>query len=119
MILDPNILTEHITKEERNKIVSSLGSILNISPESINQAISKNPKSRYQIIKKHIKADTAQIIKEKDLMGVWLEEDSYRNYVRMILLLLIRFVNVISVPNMGLNSIMIIARGVSGRVFPM
>lgn len=121
VILDPNILTEHITKEERNKIVSSLGSILNISPESINQAISKNPKSRYQIIKKHIKADTAQIIKEKDLMGVWLEEDSYRNYVRNDFAAhLLGFVNVDKRAQYGVEQYYDnYLRGVSGRVFPM
>ncbi|HOQ16548.1 MAG: PASTA domain-containing protein [Epulopiscium sp.] len=121
VILDPNILAEHITEEKRNEVVADLAQILNLSPESIQQTIEKNPKSRYQIIKKHVKADTAQKIREKGLMGVWLEEDSFRNYVRNDFAAhLLGFVNADKQAQYGVEQYYDNwLRGVSGRVFPM
>ena len=121
VILDPNILAEHITEEKRNEVVADLAQILNLSPESIQQTIEKNPKSRYQIIKKHVKADTAQKIREKGLMGVWLEEDSFRNYVRNDFAAhLLGFVNADKRAQYGVEQYYDNwLRGVSGRVFPM
>lgn len=121
VVLDPNILHEQVSKTDRNKIVTTLGDILEISPENINQAVEKNPKSRYEIIKKHIKADTAQIIRKQELKGVWLEEDSSRNYVRNTLAShLLGFVNIDKQAQYGVEQYYDNwLRGVSGRVFPM
>ena len=82
VILDSNILIEQVPEEERKKILETIGNLLNIPFENLNERILKNPNSRYEVIAKQIKVDMAQKIKEEELKWVWLEEDSVRNYLK-------------------------------------
>lgn len=121
VILDPNVLLEQISENEKNRTVQTLSKFLSISDKDINDAISKNPNSRYEVVKKHIKADLAQKIKNEGLKGVWLEEDSIRSYLKNEFAAhIIGFVNKDNKAQYGIeqhyNEWL---TGVPGRVFPM
>ncbi len=86
-----NVIIEPITissleKEEKNKIFSSLNEILNIPIEELEKSISKNSdgsliKNTYYLpIAKKISYEKGCQIEEKNLKGVWLENDSQRYY---------------------------------------
>jgi len=121
VILDPNVLLEQISENEKNRTIETLSKFLSISDKDINDAISKNPNSRYEVVKKHIKADLAQKIKNEGLKGVWLEEDSIRSYLKNEFAAhIIGFVNKDNKAQYGIeqhyNEWL---TGVPGRVFPM
>ncbi|WP_058485631.1 penicillin-binding transpeptidase domain-containing protein [Defluviitalea phaphyphila] len=121
VILDPNVLLEQISEEEKEKTITTLSQILSISQETLNERISNNPNSRYEVIVKHIESDIAQKIKENDLKGVWLEEDTTRNYLKNdFAAALIGFVNQDKQAQYGVeqqyNKYL---SGVVGRIFPM
>ncbi|HHW67326.1 penicillin-binding transpeptidase domain-containing protein [Defluviitalea raffinosedens] len=121
VILDPDVLLKQVSENEKNRTVQTLGKFLSVSEKDLNDIISQNPHSRYEVIKKHIKADMAQKIKNEGLKGVWLEEDSIRSYLKdEFAAHILGFVNKDKKAQYGIeqqyNEWL---TGVPGRVFPM
>lgn len=121
VILDPNVLIDQITEDERNRTIQTLSKLLAVSTKTLSEKISKNPNSRYEILTKHIQANMAQKIKSEELKGVWLEEDSTRNYLKNESAAhLIGFVNKDKKAQYGIEQKYDeYLTGIPGRVFPM
>lgn len=64
--------------KKREDVAKSLSELLEIDIEIINKKIEKN--SSYEIIKKKVEKDIADKIREKELPGVYLDEDTKRYY---------------------------------------
>lgn len=81
IILDPQVLLE-IPQDERQKTYKALSEYTTKPIPEIEALVNKNPTSRYKIFQKNINVEEMQMLKEKELGGIWFEESFIRTYPR-------------------------------------
>ena len=68
-----------IEDERNDELATQLGEILSIPKDEVMERLEQND-SRYQVIKKQISLDQADQIRDRELNGVGLADESYRVY---------------------------------------
>ncbi|MDP4133662.1 MAG: penicillin-binding transpeptidase domain-containing protein, partial [Bacillota bacterium] len=113
VIIDPVTIRKNKAAE---KISQSLSKVLSMDYDKIFKITQK--KSSYEVVKKRITPEQSQSIRELNLLGVTLQEDSKRNYVYGSLAA--NILGFTGYDNQGLNGIEMVLddvlKGTSGRI---
>ncbi len=80
MILEPYILLNECTEEDRQHTYQVLAEYTGETPAFYEQMVQDNPSSWYKIIQRNISAEDMLYLKGQKVDGLWFEEDFRREY---------------------------------------